>query len=84
MTVALARDGGTRWCELASALPPAAQTFLRLYPQTRFLIAHRRADAFLCAVLESSPWGLAGAEFAPFVSAHPASTLAAAASPTRL
>jgi hypothetical protein len=73
----LARDGGTRWCEFATAPPPVAQTFLRLYPQTSFLIVHRRADAFLCAVLESSRWGLAGTEFVPFVSAYPASSVAA-------
>jgi hypothetical protein len=79
MSVILARDGGTRWCELATAPPPAAQAFLRVYPQTRYLTVYCRAETFLHAVLRSSPWGLAGAEFVPFVSAYPASTIAALA-----
>ena len=80
LTAVLAREGGSRWCEFAIAPPLTAETFLRLYPQTRFLIVHRRAEAVIRAVLTADPWGLAGAEFAPFVSAHPASTVAALAS----
>jgi hypothetical protein len=75
----LAREGGRRWCEFTSASPAATGTFLRIYPHTQFLILHRRADATIRAVLDANPWGLAGAEFAPFVSASPASTVAAVA-----
>jgi hypothetical protein len=77
VTAILAREGGTRWCEFTSAPPVAAQTFARLYPQARFLIAHRRADTVVRAITGSSRWGLEGLEFAPFVSAHPASPVAA-------
>jgi hypothetical protein len=80
MTAILAREGGNRWCEFASAPPAAAETFLRLYPQTQFLLVHRRADAVVRAVIDGSRWGLEGPEFAPFVSASPASTVAALAS----
>jgi hypothetical protein len=47
--------------------------------EARFLIAHRRADATVRAIIGLSRWGLEGPEFAPFVSAHPASPVAAAA-----
>jgi hypothetical protein len=80
MTVILAGGGSHRWCEFASAPPVVAQTFVRLYPQTRFLIVHRRADTVMRAIIDASPWGLAGPEFAPFVSAHPASSVASLAS----
>jgi hypothetical protein len=77
MTAIFARQRGSRWCEFASAPPAAAQTFARLYPQARFLIAHRRADTVVRAIIGSSRWGLEGAEFAPFVSAYPANLVAA-------
>jgi hypothetical protein len=79
VTAILARNGGSRWCEFTTA-PQAAQTFARLYPQTRFLIVHRRADTTVRTILSASRWGLAGPEFAPFVAAHPASALTALAS----
>lgn len=80
MTAILARQGGGRWCEFASAPLAAAQSFARLYPQARFLIAHRRADTVARAIIGSSRWGLEGPEFAPYVSAYPASPAAALAS----
>lgn len=76
----LAREGGRRWCEFTTAPPAAARTFSRLYPGARFLIAHRRADTVARAIIGSGRWGLEGLEFAPFVSAHPASPVAALAS----
>lgn len=78
-TAILARDGGHRWCEFTIAPPAAARTFARLYPGTRFLIVHRRADAVIRAILDAHRWGVAGPEFVPFVSASPGSTLAALA-----
>jgi hypothetical protein len=77
ITAILAREGGSRWCEFTSAGPAAAKTFARLYPQARFLIAHRRADTVVRAITSASPWGLEGPEFAPFLSAHPANPVAA-------
>lgn len=80
MTAILAREGGSRWCEFTNASPAAARTFARLYPHARFLIVHRRADTVTRVVIGSGRWGLEGREFAPFVSAHPASPVAALAS----
>jgi|HubBroStandDraft_1064217.scaffolds.fasta_scaffold43468_2 hypothetical protein len=80
MSAILAREGGSRWCELVSAPPAAAETFARLYPQTRFLTVHRQVGTVVRAILEADRWGPSGPEFAPFVTAHPASTVAALAS----
>jgi Sulfotransferase family len=79
VTAILARDSGGRWCEITMVPPAAAQRFASLFPKTRFLAVHRRAETFVRSVLDASPWGLAGAEFAPFLSAHPANTTAALA-----
>jgi len=79
-TVILAREGGSRWCEFTIAPPAAAQTFARLYPQARFLIAYCRADTVMRAVIGASRWGLEGPEFVPAVSAYPANPVAALAS----
>lgn len=54
VTAILARDGGNRWCEFALAPQSAAETFVHLYPQTRFLIVHRRAEAVMRAVLDAN------------------------------
>lgn len=80
MTVILARDGRRRWCEFCAAPPTVARSFLRLYPQTRFLLVHRRVEAVTRSILDDNRWGLASAEFSPFVAAYPASTVAALAS----
>jgi hypothetical protein len=80
MTAILAGSGGHRWCEFIAAPTAVAETFLRLYPRTRFLSVHRRADTVIRAIIGTSRWGLAGPEFLPFVSAHPASSVAALAS----
>jgi Sulfotransferase family len=80
MTAVLASQGGSRWCEFTSAPMTAAATFARLYPQARFLVLHRRADAVVRTIIAASRWGLAGSEFTPFVSAHPGSSVAALAS----
>jgi hypothetical protein len=76
VTAILAREGGSRWCELSSAPTAAAQTFASLYPGARYLIAHRSVDAVVRTVIGSGSWGLEGREFAPFVSAYPATPVA--------
>jgi hypothetical protein len=77
VTAILAHEGGRRWCELSSAPIAAMQTFVSLYPAARFLIVHRRVDAVVRTVIGSGRWGLEGREFAPYVSAYPASPVAA-------
>ena len=73
----LARDGGRRWCEFATAAPRSAEAFLQIYPQARVLCLHRSCTGFIQDAVRASPWGLAGPEYAPFTAAYPASTPAA-------
>ena len=73
----LARDGGRRWCEFATAAPRSAETFLQLYPQARVLCLYRSCTGFIQDAVGASPWGLAGPQYAPFTAAYPASTPAA-------
>ncbi len=73
----LARHGKRRWCEVAAANSPAAETFLGLFPGTQFLCLHRACPGVIRAALDASPWGIADPVVAPFVRAYPASTVAA-------
>jgi Sulfotransferase family len=77
ITSVLAREGKRRWCEVAAANSQAAETFLRLYPGTKFLCLYRACPGVIRAAIDASPWGLADPAFAPFTRAHPASTVAA-------
>jgi hypothetical protein len=79
ITSMLARDGKRRWCEVATAAPRTAETFLQLYPETSVVCLHRACPDVVRAILRASPWGIAGPVFAPYVRAHPASTVAALA-----
>jgi hypothetical protein len=80
MSAIVARSGGRRWCEIATPQITAAQTFLEVFPGTRFVCLHRACPDVIYAVLQAtSPWGLAGPGFSPFVAAYPASTVAALA-----
>jgi hypothetical protein len=77
ITTLLAREGRRRWCEIATAQPSTAETFLRLYPATRVICLHRACPDVGYAALHDNPWGLAHAGFAPFTAAYPGSTAAA-------
>jgi hypothetical protein len=77
ITALLVQRGKRRWCEVATAAPDAAAAFARLFPGARIVCLHRACPGVVLAALQASPWGLAGAEFAPFTSVHPASTAAA-------
>lgn len=79
VTAATARSGRPRWCETAAAEPGAAEVFLQVFPGTRFVCLHRSCPDLISAVLLASPWGLSGPGFAPYVAAHPGSTVAAMA-----
>jgi len=76
ITSILAREGKRRWCEVAAASPQAAETFLRLYPGTRFLCLHRACQGVIRGVLDASPWGITDPLFAPFAIKYPANTVA--------
>jgi hypothetical protein len=73
----LAREGKRRWCEACTATPEAAEAFLRLYPETRFVCLHRSCADVIRAALDASPWGITDPALAPFIRAQPTSTAAA-------
>jgi protein-tyrosine sulfotransferase len=75
----LAGSGAQRWCECAVPARAAAETFLGLFPGTRFVCLHREASQVIRAALARSPWGLAGQAYRPFIAAQPGSTVAALA-----
>ena len=60
VTTIAARTGRRRWCEITTVQHQAAQTFLALYPQTRFICLHRACDGVIGAALAARPWGLSG------------------------
>jgi hypothetical protein len=77
LTALLVREGKRRWCEIATASPDTAKTFVQLFPGTRIVCLYRACPEVIRAALRASPWGLAGPAYAPFTSAYPASTAAA-------
>lgn len=79
ITAVLAREGKRRWCEISVANTQAAETFLRLYPRTRFLCLYRACPDLIRTALDASPWGIADPVFVPFTRSYPASTVAALA-----
>jgi hypothetical protein len=79
ITIMLARNGGQRWCEFALAQPSAAETFMRLFPETKILCLHRTCPDVIHAALNETQWGLSNPALAPFITAYPASTVAALA-----
>jgi hypothetical protein len=62
-----------------TAEPAAAETFLRIVPGTQFLCLHRSCPDVVRAVLSSSPWGIIGGQFTPYLQACPANIAAAIA-----
>lgn len=79
ITALLVRHGKRRWCEIATLAPDAAGTFVDLFPATRIVCLHRACPDVIRAAVRASPWGLAGAEYAPFITSYPASMAAALA-----
>lgn len=76
ITSVLARAGKQRWCEVSAAMQEMAETFLQIYPGTRFVCLYRACPGFIRATLDASPWGMADPIYVPFSRAYPASTLA--------
>lgn len=79
LTIIIARTGRRRWCETAAAEPAAAETFLTVFPETRFLCLHRACPDVVYAAVKASPWGVSGPGFAAHLAAQPSSTAAALA-----
>jgi len=68
--------GATRWCETALAPPVAAETFLRVFPETMFVCLHRSMTAVLADGIAAYPWGLGGSPFWPYSAGHPGNNVA--------
>ncbi len=79
VTAILAGAGQARWCELASAAPTAAEPFLQVFPQARFVCVHRACPDVIRAGVQASPWGLHGQGLTPYLLAHPGNSVAALA-----
>jgi hypothetical protein len=79
ITAILASSGQQRWCEVATASPEAAQTFLQVFPQAHFVCVHRSCLDMVRAGVQANPWGLQGQVFTPFLLTHPGNSVAALA-----
>jgi hypothetical protein len=79
LTIISARTGGQRWCEVSGAEPSSAETFLQVFPHTKFICMHRSFADAAYVVLRTSPWGITGVQFGPYITAYPSNTPAALA-----
>lgn len=76
VTAALARVGGTRWCESAFAPPEAAEAFLLVFPTATFVCLHRALPSLMEEALRIYPWGLGGTPLWGFAGPHPGNNVA--------
>jgi hypothetical protein len=80
LTVVLAASvGKRRWCELATSAPSTAQTFLQIFPATRFVCVHRACADVIAAAIAAQPWGLGGPAMWRFTLSYPGNSVAAMA-----
>jgi hypothetical protein len=79
VTAMLAGYGRKRWCELATASPGAAETFLQLFPHARLVCVHRACLEVVRVGVQANPWGLQGQGLAPYLLAHSGNSVAALA-----
>jgi hypothetical protein len=75
----LASSGQPRWCELATAAPGAAETFLQVFPDAHFVCVYRSCLDVIRAGVQANPWGLQAQSFKPFLLAYPGNSVAALA-----
>jgi len=79
ITCLLSAAGKRRWCELATATPQAAQTFLQIMPESRFVCVHRACPGVIAAAITAEPWGLTSLGLSAFTLAYPGNSAAAMA-----
>ncbi len=79
VTVILAAAGKTRWCELATTTPKAAESFLQVFPETSVVCVHRSSLDVIGAGVRANPWGLQGLGLTPYLLAYPGNSVAALA-----
>jgi hypothetical protein len=75
----LASSGRRRWCELTTAAPGAAETFLQVFPDAHVVCVHRSCLDVIGAGVQANPWGLQGPGLRPFMLAYPGNSVAALA-----
>jgi len=63
LCVLAADSGGRRWCETVVSGTLAAETFLQIFPATRFICFYRSCDSVIADVLGKNPWGLGDTDF---------------------
>lgn len=76
ISIIQARCGAPRWCEISYAPPAIAQTFLQVFPGTRFLCLHRSLREVLYEATYTYPWGLGSSPFWPYAAPHPGNNVA--------
>lgn len=79
ITVLLAADGASRWCETTLAGAAAARSFRQIFPATTFLCLHRSLSGIAAEAVRSYPWGLGGSPFWPYASPNPGNNVATVA-----
>jgi hypothetical protein len=79
VAVILAGTGKSRWCELVTAPPSAADPFLQVFPQTGFVCVHRCCGEVIRAGVRASPWGVQGPGLVPYFLSHPGNSVSALA-----
>jgi Sulfotransferase family len=75
-----ARAGAPRWCETAFSPPEVAQSFLQVFPATRFICLHRSMSEVLGEAIRAYPWGLAGTPMWTHGAGYPGNSVAGIAS----
>jgi hypothetical protein len=75
-TIVRARSGASRWCEFAFASPEAAEAFLVIFPEAKFICLHRAFPSVATEGLRAFPWGLGDSPFWGFAGQHPGNNVA--------
>lgn len=77
MTAYLERREKVRYCDKSLGTVEAADQFLDLYPETKFICLYRHAMDVVSSALEASPWGLFGYGFEPYARLSPSNSVGA-------
>jgi hypothetical protein len=77
MTDYLKRHGKARYCDKSLGTVEAAEEFLDLYPETKFICLYRHAMDVVSSALEASPWGLFGYGFERYARLSPSNSVGA-------
>lgn len=79
ITTITAGSGESCWCEVSYAPAMCAETFLELFPGTKFVCVHRDCTEVIAAGVAAHPWGLSESPFRQYAAVHPGNGVAAIA-----